>query len=151
MKKRVALVLGSGGARGYAHIGVIEEIERRGYDISCIAGCSMGAVVGGMYSAGHLEAYTEWLLKQSKTDVYRLFDITFSLHGLVKGDRIFQILEEMAGKHDIEKLKIPFTAIATDMHSRTEVHFNEGNLFKALRASTGIPVENTPIADRVLL
>ncbi len=147
MKKKVQLVLGSGGARGIAHIGVIQRLLEDDYEIVEIVGCSMGAVVGGMYSAGHLEAYTEWLLKQSKTDVYRLFDITFSLHGLVKGDRIFQILEEMAGKHDIEKLKIPFTAIATDMHSRTEVHFNEGNLFKALRASTGIPGVFTPIAD----
>lgn len=148
MKKKVQLVLGSGGARGIAHIGVIQRLLEDGYEIVEVVGCSMGAVVGGMYCAGHLEAYTEWLLKQNKTDVYRLFDITFSLHGLVKGDRIFQILEHMAGKHSIEKLPIPFTAIATDMHNRTEVHFTEGNLFKALRASTGIPGVFTPIADK---
>lgn len=148
MKKKVQLVLGSGGARGIAHIGVIQRLIEDGYEIVEIVGCSMGAVVGGMYCAGHLEAYTEWLLKQSKTDVYRLFDITFSLHGLVKGDRIFQILEEMAGRHKIEDLAVPFTAVATDMHRRTEVHFTEGNLFKALRASTGIPGVFTPVADK---
>lgn len=147
MKKKVQLVLGSGGARGIAHIGVIQRLLEDGHEIVEVVGCSMGAVVGGMFCSGHLPEYTEWLLKQSKTDVYRLFDITFSFQGLVKGERIFGILQQMAGERDIEKLPIPFTAVATDMLSRTEIHFTEGNLFKALRASTGIPGVFTPIAD----
>ena len=147
MKKKVQLVLGSGGARGIAHIGVIQRLLEDGHEIVEVVGCSMGAVVGGMYCSGHMQEYTDWLLKQSKTDVYRLFDITFSMQGLVKGERIFGILKEMAGERNIEKLPVPFTAVATDMLSRTEIHFTEGNLFKALRASTGIPGVFTPIAD----
>lgn len=147
MKKKVQLVLGSGGARGIAHIGVIQRLLEDGHEIVEVVGCSMGAVVGGMYCSGHMQEYTEWLLKQSKTDVYRLFDITFSMQGLVKGERIFGVLKQMAGERDIEKLPIPFTAVATDMLSRTEIHFTEGNLFKALRASTGIPGVFTPVAD----
>jgi len=141
------LVLGSGGARGIAHIGVIQMLLQDGYEIIEVIGSSMGAVVGGMYCAGFLTQYTEWLLKQSKSDVYRLFDITFSMKGFVKGERIFGVLEQLAGKQQIEKLPVPFTAIATDMLTRTEVHFTEGDLYKALRASTGIPGVFTPVAE----
>jgi len=147
MKKKVQLVLGSGGARGIAHIGVIQMLIQDGYEIVEVVGSSMGAVVGGMYCAGFLAQYTEWLLKQTKSDVYRLFDITFSMKGFVKGERIFGVLEQLAGKQQIEKLPIPFTAIATDMLTRTEVHFTEGDLYKALRASTGIPGVFTPVAE----
>ena len=77
MKKRIALVLGSGGARGYAHIGVIEELESRGYDIACIAGCSMGAVVGGIYAAGKLDLYRDWIQSLDYLDVLRLVDVSF--------------------------------------------------------------------------
>jgi NTE family protein len=151
MKRKVQLVLGSGGARGVAHIGVIQLLLEQGYEIVEVAGCSMGAVVGGMFCAGHLPQYTEWLLKQSKTDVYLLFDLAFSLKGLVRGERIFSVLEHMAGKRRIEELDIPFTAIATDILSRREVHFRVGDLYKALRASTGIPGVFTPIADEKCL
>ena len=147
MQKKVQLVLGSGGARGIAHIGVIQMLLQDGYEIVEVIGCSMGAVVGGMYCAGFLPQYTEWLLKQSKSDVYRLFDITFSMQGFVKGERIFGVLEQLAGKQLIENLPIPFTAIVTDMLTRTEVHFSQGDLYKALRASTGIPGVFTPVAE----
>lgn len=86
MKKRVALVLGSGGARGYAHIGVIEELERRGYDIACIAGCSMGAVVGGIYAAGKLDLYRDWIQSLDYLDVLRLVDVSFRL-GAIRGKK----------------------------------------------------------------
>ncbi len=98
MKKKVQLVLGSGGARGIAHIGVIELLLQDGYEVVEVVGCSMGAVVGGMYCAGFLPQYTEWLLKQSKSDIYRLFDITFSMKGFVKGENIFGVLEQLAGR-----------------------------------------------------
>jgi NTE family protein len=147
MKKKVQLVLGSGGARGIAHIGVIQLLLQDGYEIVEVVGCSMGAVIGGMYCAGFLPQYSDWLLKQTKSDVYRLFDITFSLQGFVKGERIFGVLEQLAGKQQIESLAIPFTAIATDMLTRTEVHFSQGDLYKALRASTGIPGVFTPVAE----
>ena len=147
MRKKVQLVLGSGGARGIAHIGVIQMLEEQGYEIIEVYGCSMGAVIGGMYCAGYLKPYTEWLTKLTKSDVYRLFDLTFSMQGFVKGEKIFSVLEQMAGKRQIEDLPIPFTAVATDMLSRTEVHFTKGDLYKALRASTGIPGVFKPIAE----
>ncbi len=147
MKKKVQLVLGSGGARGIAHIGVIQMLQQEGYEIVEVIGCSMGAVIGGMYCSGFLSQYTDWLLKQTKSDVYRLFDITFSMQGFVKGEKIFAVLEQLAGKQLIENLPIPFTAIATDMLTRTEVHFTEGDLYRALRASTGIPGVFTPVAE----
>jgi NTE family protein len=147
MKTKVQLVLGSGGARGIAHIGVIEGLLQDGYEIVEIAGCSMGAVVGGMFCAGQLFAYRDWLVKQTKSDVYGLFDMAFSKQGLVKGERIFGVLRQMAGDHLIEHLPIPFMAIGTDILSSTEVLFTSGDLYKALRASTGIPGAFTPITE----
>lgn len=147
MKKKVQLVLGSGGARGIAHIGVIEMLLQDGYEIVEVIGCSMGAVIGGMYCAGYLPAYKEWLLKQSKTDVYRMFDFAFSLGGLVKGERIFTVLHQLTGDLRIEELHTPFMAVSTNILTRKEVHFRSGDLYKALRASTGIPGVFTPVAD----
>ena len=109
MKKRVALVLGSGGARGYAHIGVIEEIERRGYDIACIAGCSMGAVVGGIYAAGKLDEYKHWIESLDYLDVLRLVDVSFRL-GAIRGEKVFGQIRKIVGDINIEDLRIPYTA-----------------------------------------
>ncbi len=147
MKKKVQLVLGSGGARGIAHIGVIDRLLEDGYEIVEVYGCSMGSVVGGMYCAGFLPQYRDWLVRQTKPDIYGLFDITLSMQGFVKGERIFSVLEQIAGKQQIETLPIPFVAVATDMLSRSEVHFNTGDLYKALRASTGIPGVFKPVAE----
>ena len=147
MKKKVQLVLGSGGARGIAHIGVIDRLIEDGYEIIEVYGCSMGSVIGGMYCAGFLPEYRDWLVRQTKSDIYGLFDITFSMQGFVKGERIFGVLEQITGKQQIETLPIPFTAVATDMLSRREVHFTTGDLYKALRASTGIPGVFKPVAD----
>jgi NTE family protein len=147
MRKKVQLVLGSGGARGLAHMGVIEMLLQDGYEIVEVAGCSMGAVIGGMYCSGHLSEYREWLSKLNKHDVYNLFDLAFSAHGLVKGERIFEVLKHITGEQFIETLPVPFTAVATDMLGRREVHFKSGNLYKALRASTGIPGVFTPVSD----
>jgi NTE family protein len=147
MKKKVQLVLGCGGARGIAHIGVIDRLLEDGFEIIEVYGCSMGSVVGGMYCAGFLPQYRDWLIRQTKSDIYRLFDITFSMQGFVKGERIFSVLEQLAGKQQIETLPIQFTAIATDMLSRKEVHFTNGDLYKALRASTGIPGVFKPVSE----
>lgn len=117
------------------------------YEIVSVAGCSMGAVVGGVYCTGFLPQYKEWLLKQTKTDVYRMFDIAFSTTGLVKGEKIFSVLKQMTGEHLIENLPIPFVAVAMDMVSRNEIHFKEGDLYKALRASTGMPGVFKPMVD----
>ncbi|PRB82128.1 patatin-like phospholipase family protein [Pseudomonas sp. MYb185] len=153
MAQSVALVLGSGGARGYAHIGVIEEIERRGYSIECIAGCSMGAVVGGIYAAGGLQAYREWVSGLAYLDVLRLLDFGFGNLGAIRGERIFGRIREILGEVNIEDLRIPFTAVATDLTNQQEVWFQQGSLHEAMRASAAIPSLFSPVrqGSRVLV
>ncbi|WP_412460328.1 patatin-like phospholipase family protein [Pseudomonas sp. SC11] len=144
MSKRVALVLGSGGARGYAHIGVIEEIERRGYEIACIAGCSMGAVVGGIYAAGKLDEYRRWIESLDYLDVLRLVDVSFRL-GAIRGDKVFGQIRKIVGEMNIEQLRIPYTAVAADLTNQQEIWFQEGCLHQAMRASAAIPSLFTPV------
>ncbi|MCY1287929.1 putative NTE family protein [compost metagenome] len=146
MAKQVALVLGSGGARGYAHIGVIEEIERRGYNISCIAGCSMGSVIGGLYAAGKLGEYRDWVESLDYLDVLRLLDVSFRL-GAIRGERVFGKIHEIIGEINIEDLPIPYTAVATDLVNQQEIWFQEGSLHQAMRASAAIPSLFTPVVQ----
>lgn len=145
--QNIRLVLGSGGARGMAHIGVIEELEKQGFQIKEVVGCSMGAVVGGIYCANYLSEYKHWLIKLSRMDVFRLLDFTLSAQGFVKGERVFKSIEEFIGDHQIENFKIPFTAVASDITHKKEVHYKSGSLFKALRSSIAIPTVFTPIRE----
>ena len=114
MKKKIALVLSSGGARGLAHIGAIEALESRGYEISSIAGCSMGALIGGMYAAGKLPEVKQWMFKLDRRKVLSLGDFSLSLNHLVKGNRVMDALKEVVPDVNIEDLPIPYTAVATD-------------------------------------
>ena len=152
-KAKVHLVLGCGGARGIAHIGVINELKRFNCEIVSVSGCSMGAVVGGIYCTGQLERFTEWLLKLTKKDVFSLMDFTLSTSGLLKGNKILQFIEDLIGKYNIEDLDIPFKAVATDLANRKEEHYTTGNLYHAIRASIGIPALFTPLVedDKVLI
>lgn len=142
--KRVALVLGAGGARGLAHIGVIEALEARGFEIAAIAGSSMGALVGGIHAAGKLDAYRDWAERLERNDVLRLLDVTFGASGLIRGDRVIATLRELVGEHRIEGLPIPYVAVATDLATQREVWFQQGPLFDAIRASIAIPMVFTP-------
>lgn len=142
--KRVALVLGAGGARGIAHVGVIEAIEARGYEIAGIAGASMGSLVGGIYAAGRLREYTDWACGLQRGDVLRLLDFVYGFPGLIRGDRVIGALRELVGDHLIEELPIPYTAVATDLASQREVWLTRGKLFDAIRASIAIPMIFTP-------
>jgi NTE family protein len=144
MKKTVSLVLGSGGARGYAHIGVIEALEERGYEITSISGSSMGALVGGIYAAGKLPELKAWLLSLDWIEVLKLVDFSFSTDGMIKGDRVFEQIEKIVGKVNIEDLPIPFTAVATNLHTQKPVWFQKGDLVDAMRASVAIPTILTP-------
>ncbi len=146
MSQRVALVLGSGGARGYAHIGVIEELLARGYQIDCIAGCSMGAVVGGIYAAGKLDEYRQWCESLDYLDVLRLLDVSFRL-GAIRGEKIFGKIRDILGEISIEELPIPFTAVATDLSNQQEIWFQEGCLHQAMRASAAIPSLFSPVVQ----
>lgn len=139
MKKSVALVLASGGARGMAHIGVIEELERQNFEITSIAGSSFGAMVGGIYAAGKLGEFKDWLLHLDKIDVFRLMDFTLSTHGFIKGNRVFNIIKPFFNDMDIENLPIAYAAVAVDIHGREEVVFKKGSLYDAVRASVAIP------------
>ena len=143
-KQTVSLVLGSGAARGLAHIGVIEWLNEHDYRIESIAGASMGALVGGIYAAGELESYKQWVLALEKMDVIRFLDLAFSSEGLFKGDRLMDALREMVGDRNIEDLPMTYTAVACDLERRREVWFTDGLLFDAIRASIAIPSVFTP-------
>jgi len=152
MKRNIALVLSSGGARGTAHIGVIEELEEQGYNITSVAGTSMGALIGGVYASGKLGDYKKWVTTLDKMDVFKLIDFTFSSNGLVKGDRIFKEMRKLLPDTCIEDLKIPFAAVATDIIHKKEIVFTSGDLWKAIRASVSIPSVFTPLqTDDTLL
>jgi len=144
--KRVALVLGSGGARGLAHIGAIEALEERGYHISSIAGCSMGSIIAGMYAAGQLKEAKEWFLRVDKQLILRMMDINLlSGNSLVKGRRIIEELQKVVPDRPIEELQIPCTIVASDMMNTEEVIFRKGSLFEAVRASISIPLLFQPV------
>jgi len=142
--KTVSLVLGSGGARGLAHIGVIQWLTENGYEIRSVSGSSIGALIGGIYAAGKLDVYAEWVLALERMQVLRLLDPTFGRAGLFKGERIMAVLRELIGEFDIERLPISFTAVATDLDSGAEVWLREGKLFDAIRASIATPLIFTP-------
>lgn len=144
-KQRVALVLSSGGARGLAHIGVIEKLQEEGYEISSIAGSSIGAVVGAYYACGKLDVYKKWVCDLDRFDVFSLFDFTFSTSGFIKGEKLFKVLAEIIEDREIDKLPIPFAAVATDINHQKEVVFKSGSMYEALRASTAIPTILLPV------
>jgi NTE family protein len=143
-KPTVALALGAGGAKGLAHIGVIEELDAQGFEIVAIAGSSMGALIGGIYAMGKLDVYRDWVCALAKFDVLRLLDWTFSGGGLIKGERIIETLRALIGDTQIEELPLAFTAVATDLDREREVWLTRGCLFDAIRASIAIPTVFRP-------
>ena len=131
--------MSSGGARGVAHIGVIEALLEDGYEITSIAGCSMGAVVGGVYAAGKLEEFKKWMCELDKMEVFKLVDFTLSTQGFIRGERVFNEMKKFIDVRNIEELSIPFSAVAVDIITNKEVVFDSGDLFQAIRASAAIP------------
>ena len=143
--QRIALALGSGGARGYAHIGIIEALEERGFEIVSIAGTSMGALVGGLHAAGRLGEYADWVTGMNQRDVLRLLDVSIKAPGMIRADKILARVSELLGGAVIEELPIPFTAVATDLLARKEVWFQRGPVDAAIRASIALPSVITPV------
>jgi len=144
-KATVSLVLGSGGARGLAHIGVIHELQDHGYEIRSISGCSMGALIGGVFAAGKLDDFERWICAIKKMDIIKLLDISWGKDGLVKGEKIISSLIDLVGDKVIEELPIPFTAVAADVKNEKEIWINSGRLFDAIRASISLPLFFTPV------
>ncbi|MEQ8469619.1 MAG: patatin-like phospholipase family protein [Marinoscillum sp.] len=145
MSQKVALVLSSGGARGLAHIGVIEALEENGYEISSISGSSIGAVVGAFYACGKLEEYKKWALNLDRYDVFKLIDFTFSVQGFIKGERVFKTLQSIIPDCQIEDLSIPFSALVTDIKAKKERSITTGSMYGAIKASVAIPTVIKPV------
>jgi NTE family protein len=143
-RKKVSLVLGSGGARGLAHIGVIQWLESNNYDVQSISGCSMGALIGGIYACDELDTFEEWVRAISKLDIVQLLDISWGSEGLVEGERIISVLKDLIGDRLIEELPIKYTAVAANLKREKEVWITEGSLFDAIRASISLPLFFTP-------
>jgi NTE family protein len=141
----VSLVLGSGGARGMAHIGIIKWLEEHDYKIESISGCSMGALVGGFYAVGKLDIYTEWLRDIDVIGMLKLLDFK-GTGGLVSGETLMEKMKELVGDALIEELPIKFTAVASDVKDEREVWITKGSLLEAIRASISIPLFFTPYA-----
>lgn len=142
--KTVSLVLGSGGARGLAHIGVIHWLEENDFKIESISGCSMGALIGGIYAAGKLNDFESWVTSITKIDIVKSLDLSWDKSGLVKGDKIIDTLTDLVGDELIEDLPIAYTAVATDVLNEKEVWMSSGKLFDAIRASISLPLFFTP-------
>lgn len=143
--KDVALVLSSGGPRGWAYIGAIEELEARGYRITSVAGTSIGSLIGGIYAAGKLHEIKDWLYSLDAWKVFSLMDISISRNHLVKGDKVIGAIKEVVPEINIEELEIPFRAVAADLYTGEEVVFDRGPLFEAIRASISIPSLFRPV------
>ena len=151
MKQKIALVLGSGGARGSAHIGVIHELISQGYEITSISGSSMGALVGGVYASGKLDEYEKWLCALDKMDVFNLVDFTLSTSGIIKADKVLKAIKKFIPDQNIEDMHIPYCAVATDIKHKKEIVFSEGSLWEAVRASISIPLVLTPVNKKNML
>lgn len=147
-KQKIALVLSGGAARGLAHIGVIEELEARGYEITSIAGTSMGALIGGVYATGKMTELKEYIYTLDKSKLFRMIDFTLSKQGLIKGDRVLNKMKEMVPDMLIEDLAVPYAAVAVDLIHRKEVVFRSGSLYHAIRASISIPSVFTPVKEK---
>lgn len=152
-QKTVSLVLGSGGARGLVHIGVIKWLEENNYSIDAISGCSIGSLIGGVYAAGKLDQLEKWMKSITNMDIINQLDISWSSNGLFKGEKIINTLVELLEDVQIEDLDIPFTAVAADILTGREVWINKGSLFEAIRASVSLPLFFDPVyrGDDVLI
>src|SRR5210317_530629 len=142
--KSISLVLGSGGARGLAHIGIIRWLEENDYQINSVSGSSIGALVGGIYAAGKLDEFEKWAKAIRRLDIVSLLDISWQKSGLIKGEKLIENLVDLVGDQKIEDLSIPYTAVAVDIKKEKELWIRSGSLFDAIRSSISIPLFFTP-------
>ncbi|MEZ8067120.1 patatin-like phospholipase family protein [Vibrio sp. FF145] len=144
MEKTISLVLGSGGARGLVHVGIIRWLIEHGYQIKSISGCSIGALIGGVYAAGKLDEFEEWITSIDQSNMAMMLDFSWQSSGIFKGDKIIDTLRGLIGEISIEELPIPYTAVAANVADEKEVWLQSGSLFDAIRASISLPLFFTP-------
>ena len=144
-KQKIALVLSGGGSKGLAHIGAMQELEKQGFEISSVAGASIGSGIGGLYAMGKLSEYTEWVRTLNQKSIWGLLDFTLSTSGLLKGEKVLSKMKTFIPDVAIEKMNIPFVAVATDILNEKDVVFKSGSFYEAIRASVAIPTIFTPV------
>src|SRR2546423_6144915 len=150
-KPRIGLALGTGSARGWAHIGAIRALEERGVKPDLVCGTSIGALVGAAYASGELDQLEKWVTGLAWTKVVRLMDLTWR-GGLIRGNRLFTLFRTIFQERNIEDLAIPYGAVATELYSGRELWLRHGNLLDAVRASCAMPGLLTPVVrDNVSL
>jgi len=143
--QKIGLALGSGSARGLAHIGVIHALEEAGIEVDCIAGTSIGALIGSVYASGKLEALEKVYLGFDWKKIAYFFDIVFPKSGLIDGKKVADFVREYIHAESIENLPLPFQAVATDIMTGEEVCIDQGDVIEAVRASISVPGVFTPI------
>jgi len=136
---RLGIALGSGSARGWAHIGILRALADLGLQPSVVTGASVGALVGAAYANGRLGALQEWVCALTQRDVWRLIDATFRGGGVMTGNRLMEAIATAVGDTSIEQLPIAFGAVATDLYTGEEIWLREGPMMQAVRASSGVP------------
>ncbi|NDU86569.1 MAG: patatin [Ferrovum sp.] len=143
-KPRIGLVLGGGGARGWAHVGVIKALEAAGIHPDVVCGTSIGALVGVVYAAGELERFEQWLVDIKVRNIFSLLDVSWN-GGVLKGDKLIEYFRAHFVDRPIEQLRVPYGAVATCLHSGMEVWLREGSAIQAMRASIAFPALFTPV------
>lgn len=144
-KPKVGLALGSGSARGWAHIGAIRALEERGVRPDMVCGTSIGALVAAAYAAGELDGLEKWVSGLAWTTVVRLMDLTWRPGGLIRGQRLFNLFRDTFKDADIAELQMPFGAVATELASGRELWLRRGKVLDAVRASCAMPGLFTPV------
>lgn len=142
---KIGLALGSGSARGWSHIGVINALTQLGVRIDCIAGCSIGSLVGAIYACGTLDVFEQWVLKLNKREMTKFIDLNFTGGGMITGGKLMSFFKEFGLNKNIEELNIPFCSVATDLNSGREIWLNKGSLVPAIRSSISLPGLFTPL------
>ena len=144
-RPKIGLALGSGSARGWAHIGVIRALEEHGVKPDILAGSSVGALVGAACASGQLDVLESWARQLTKMDVWGLLDTTFRGGGVMRGNRLMRAIGEQIKDRQIEDLPLPFAAVAADLDTGQEVWLRRGSMLSAVRASSGFPGMFTPM------
>lgn len=143
---KIGLALGSGAAKGWAHIGVIRALEKAGIKVDIVAGCSVGALVGAAYATDRLPVMEKWVRSFSYWDVIRLMDFSWGRGGLLRGEKVFSHWRRLVTAENIEECALRFGAVTTNLSTGRELWLTDGDLHQAVRASCSMPGLLSPVA-----